>query len=368
MRNREPVLLTNELEIGFTVSKYRKDSVYSGINISAANGELVALIGQNGIGKSTLLRTLANLQKALSGEILIKDTEISEYKRIEIARIISFVSTEPVRIANLKVFELVALGRFPHTNWAGRLKQGDRKVVQEAIRLVGLEGFEQKPVSEISDGERQRAMIARTLAQETGIVILDEPTAFLDLPGKYEIIQILNDLASNTGKTIIFSTHDLNIALHQADKIWLMLPGEIVAGAPEDLVLKPRFVTDNLDVLAKLAARTGRCAAVVGFVDLDRDLYNAAAVCAHGEVVGQYHKRLLPNTAVFDEARYFTPGYDSDPLELFVIGGVKVGISICEDIWSPFGPVAEQAAAGAELSININGSPFRAGKGADRER
>jgi len=137
---------------------------------------------------------------------------------------------------------------------------------------------------------------------------------------------------------------------------------------PEDLVLKPGFVADNLEALAKLAARTGRCAAVVGFVDQDRDLYNAAAVCAGGQIVGKYHKRLLPNTAVFDEARYFTAGYDSDPLELFVIGGVKVGISICEDIWSPFGPVAEQAAAGAELSININGSPFRTGKGVARER
>ena len=137
---------------------------------------------------------------------------------------------------------------------------------------------------------------------------------------------------------------------------------------PEDLVLKPGFVADNLDALATLAARTGRCAAVVGFVDQDRDLYNAAAVCANGEILGKYHKRLLPNTAVFDEARYFTPGYESDPLELYVIGGVKVGISICEDIWSPFGPVAEQAAAGAELSININGSPFRTGKSLDRER
>jgi NAD+ synthase (glutamine-hydrolysing) len=137
---------------------------------------------------------------------------------------------------------------------------------------------------------------------------------------------------------------------------------------PEDLVLKPGFVADNLDALATLAARTGRCVAVVGFVDQDRDLYNAAAVCANGEILGKYHKRLLPNTAVFDEARYFTPGYESDPLELYVIGGVKVGISICEDIWSPFGPVAEQAAAGAELSININGSPFRTGKSLDRER
>ena len=133
---------------------------------------------------------------------------------------------------------------------------------------------------------------------------------------------------------------------------------------PEDLVLKPGFVADNLEMLAKLAARTRRCAAVIGFVDQDRDIYNAAAVCANGEVVGTYRKRLLPNNTVFDEARYFTPGDESDPLELYVIGGVKVGISICEDIWSPFGALSEQAAAGAELNININGSPFSVGKGA----
>jgi NAD+ synthase (glutamine-hydrolysing) len=137
---------------------------------------------------------------------------------------------------------------------------------------------------------------------------------------------------------------------------------------PEDLVLKPGFVADNLEMLAKLAARTRRCAAIVGFVDQDRDIYNAAAVCANGEIVGTYRKRLLPNNTVFDEARYFTPGDESDPLELYVIGGVKVGISICEDIWSPFGALSVQAAAGAELNININGSPFSAGKGERRER
>ncbi len=137
---------------------------------------------------------------------------------------------------------------------------------------------------------------------------------------------------------------------------------------PEDLVLKPGFVADNKIALHKLAARTRRCAAVVGFVDSDRDLYNAAAVCANGEVVGTYRKRLLPNYAVFDEARYFTPGDMNDPYELYVIGGVKVGISICEDVWSPTGPLAHQAAGGAELNININGSPFHAGKMAGRER
>jgi NAD+ synthase (glutamine-hydrolysing) len=137
---------------------------------------------------------------------------------------------------------------------------------------------------------------------------------------------------------------------------------------PEDLVLKPGFVADNKIALGKLAARTRRCAAVVGFVDSDRDLYNAAAVCANGDIVGTYRKRLLPNYAVFDEARYFTPGDENDPYELYVIGGVKVGVSICEDVWSPTGPLAHQAAGGAELNININGSPFHAGKMAGRER
>ena len=137
---------------------------------------------------------------------------------------------------------------------------------------------------------------------------------------------------------------------------------------PEDLVLKPGFVSDNKDVLAALAARTRRCVAVIGFVESDRDLYNAAAVCADGEIKGTYRKRLLPNYAVFDEARYFTPGHESDALELYVIGGVKVGISICEDIWSPTGPLAVQAAGGAELNININGSPYHVNKVAGRER
>ena len=137
---------------------------------------------------------------------------------------------------------------------------------------------------------------------------------------------------------------------------------------PEDLVLKAGFVADNLEALAKVAAHTGRCAAVVGYVAADRDIYNAAALCANGEVLGTYRKRLLPNYAVFDEARYFTPGGASDPYELYVIGGVKVGISICEDVWSPTGPLADQAAGGAELNININGSPYHFDKAADRER
>jgi NAD+ synthase (glutamine-hydrolysing) len=135
---------------------------------------------------------------------------------------------------------------------------------------------------------------------------------------------------------------------------------------PEDLVLKPRFVAANRDALDKVAARTGRCAAVVGFVDVDRELRNAAAVCAEGKVVGRYHKRLLPNYGVFDEQRYFVPG--EAPLQLYEIAGVKVGLAICEDVWSPEGPIAEQSAGGAELVVIPNGSPYFAGRQADRER
>ena len=135
---------------------------------------------------------------------------------------------------------------------------------------------------------------------------------------------------------------------------------------PEDLLLKPRFVVENMEAVEKIAARTGRCAAVVGFVDAGRDLYNAAAVCADGQLVGTYHKRLLPNYGVFDEKRYFAPG--DEPFELFRVAGVRVGVSICEDAWSPSGPVAEQAAGGAELVVNINASPFHAGRLIERLR
>jgi NAD+ synthase (glutamine-hydrolysing) len=137
---------------------------------------------------------------------------------------------------------------------------------------------------------------------------------------------------------------------------------------PEDLVLRPGFVADAKAVLTKLAARTGRCAAIVGFVDSGRDLHNAAAVCAHGAVLGTYRKRILPNYAVFDEARYFTPGDLTDPLELYVIAGVRVGVSICEDAWSPNGPIAVQAAGGAELVVNINASPYAMDKVHLREK
>jgi len=174
----------------------------------------------------------------------------------------------------------------------------------------------------------------------------------------------VGDLGGNVAK--LFAAYD---EAEQAGCDIVAFPELSITGyPPEDLVLKPKFVADNQAALERFAVHTGNCAAVVGFVDEDFDLFNAAAVCAGGQVLGTYRKRLLPNYAVFDEARYFTPGNETDPLELYVIGGVNVGISICEDIWSPDGPLAEQAHGGAELAVNINASPFHLGKAAYREK
>src|SRR5437764_6414772 len=177
-----------------------------------------------------------------------------------------------------------------------------------------------------------------------------------------QINPVVGDLNGNVGRVLA--------ALEQAenaDADVAVFPELVLTGyPPEDLLLKPGFVEDNLEALEKVAARTGQCAAVIGFVDEARDLYNAAAMCAHGSVLGRYRKRLLPNYAVFDEQRYFAPGHE--PLKLYRIAGVRVGLSICEDSWSPTGPIAENAAGGAELVLNINASPYYAGRVAERSR
>jgi len=178
-----------------------------------------------------------------------------------------------------------------------------------------------------------------------------------------QINPTVGDLDGNVAK--ILHTYDL---AETAGCDIVAFPELAVTGyPPEDLVMKPGFVADTETALLRIAGHTGRCTAVIGYVDADFDLFNAAAVCADGRVLGTYRKRLLPNYAVFDEARYFTPGNETDPLELYVIGGVKVGVSICEDIWSPDGPLAVQADGGAELAVNINASPYHRGKAAYRE-
>ncbi|NCB06697.1 MAG: ABC transporter ATP-binding protein [Bacteroidia bacterium] len=211
--------------------------ILKGVNFSAAQSEMVALIGCNGIGKSTLLRTLAGFQNYFSGQIKINQTELNQLGPKEMARIMSFVSTENIRVANMTVFDLVAFGRYPYTNWLGRLTPTDCRKVNEAIEKVGLRGFENRQITRISDGERQRAMIARAVAQDTPVIFLDEPTAFLDVSNKYEIFHLLQVLTKERGKTIVLSTHDLNIALREVDKLWIITESGTYQGAPEDAVL-----------------------------------------------------------------------------------------------------------------------------------
>ena len=227
-----------QLSVGYEQPGGIPLEILKDVNFSAAPGEMVALIGSNGIGKSTLLRTLAGFQPWFSGNIQISGRNLKNINSKEVARIMSFVSTENVRVPNLSVFDLVAYGRFPYTNWIGMLSEQDKSAVNEAIEKVGLRGFENRPVMQISDGERQRAMIARALAQDTPVIILDEPTAYLDVSNKYEIFHLLQILANEKKKTIILSTHDLNIALREVDKLWIATESGIYQGAPEDAVLQ----------------------------------------------------------------------------------------------------------------------------------
>lgn len=199
-------------------------------------GELTALIGRNGTGKSTLLRTIAALAKPQSGRITIGGKDASELSMREVASRIAFVSTEDVRVQNLHVWDVVSLGRAPYTNWVGRLTEEDRAKVRESLALVGMEAFAEASMDSLSDGERQRVMIARALAQDTPIILLDEPTAFLDLPNKYEICLLLKRLAHKEGKCILFSTHDLSIAIEICDTIAVIEGGKFHYGTAEMLM------------------------------------------------------------------------------------------------------------------------------------
>ena len=229
-----------DVSIGYRHGKKLKE-IKKLLNLSAIPGELVALIGSNGIGKSTLLRSLCGFQEILDGKICFNKKPFYTYKTRELAQLLSFVSTEVVRVQNLRVRDLLALGRFPYTNFMGTLSIDDLQVIDKAVELVGLQGYEDRMIDELSDGERQRAMIARSLVQDTPVIILDEPTAFLDIRNKYEIIHLLHNFARNENKTIVFSTHDLNIATSEVDKIWLMLEDEVLEGAPEDLILRGHY-------------------------------------------------------------------------------------------------------------------------------
>lgn len=184
-----------------------------------AAGELTALVGRNGAGKSTLLRTVTAIEPPKSGEVLLDGKNAAAMPPEAIARTISFVGTEKVRIANLRCEDIVAIGRAPYTNWIGRMQAADRRIVADALQAVGMEVFAARSIDTLSDGECQRIMIARALAQQTSTIVLDEPSAFLDIPTRFEICRLLQRLAHDEGKCILFSTHDLDAAMPVCDSV-----------------------------------------------------------------------------------------------------------------------------------------------------
>lgn len=201
---------------------YEQRTLLEKVSAHITGGQLVALLGRNGTGKSTLLRAVMGLEKPQNGEIILHGNNIASLKPEELARNISFVTTDKVRIANLRCRDVVAQGRAPYTNWLGQLQGEDKEKVDNAMHLVGMDSYAEKTMDKMSDGECQRIMIARALAQDTPVILLDEPTAFLDLPNRYELCLLLRKLTQKEGKCILFSTHDLDIALSLCDTIMLI--------------------------------------------------------------------------------------------------------------------------------------------------
>lgn len=236
MKQTETVRVHN-LSTGYR-TKGHTTVVACRINASLQAGELTCLLGPNGAGKSTLLRTLSAFQLPLDGEILLLGKQLTEYTEQQLATRIGVVLTERCDINNMTTEELVGMGRSPYTGFWGGLTMNDRNKVEEAIEWVRIGHLKGRMVQTLSDGERQKVMIAKALAQETPVILLDEPTAFLDYPSKVEIMQLLHDLARTKQKTVFLSTHDLELALQLADRLWLMDKERgVVTGTPEDLSL-----------------------------------------------------------------------------------------------------------------------------------
>ncbi|HZW62762.1 MAG TPA: ABC transporter ATP-binding protein [Flavobacteriaceae bacterium] len=235
-------LYTKNLSIGY-VSKKQETVVASNINISLEKGKLIGLVGANGIGKSTLLRTLTKVQKPLSGEVFLHQKNLQSYQNLELAKNMSLVLTEKIVSKNLTVFELVSLGRQPYTNWVGNLNKNDIDIIQQALTETNITHLAEKKCFELSDGQLQKVMIARALAQDTSLIILDEPTTHLDMYHKAYILKLLQKLVKNTGKTILFSSHEIDLAIQLCDTLIVMTKNGVVSDTPCNLIAQKTFET-----------------------------------------------------------------------------------------------------------------------------
>lgn len=235
-------MITSNLSIGYQTKK-EKIIIASTINLSLKTGKLITIVGENGIGKSTLLRTLTGIQKPLSGAVFLNEKNLTNYNQKELAQNLSVVLTEKLPPSNLTVFEIVATGRQPYTNWIGKLSNEDLEKINNAIELTQIEHLTDKKHYEISDGQLQKVLIARALAQDTGLIILDEPTTHLDLLHKVSVFKLLKKLSLETNKCILFSTHDIDLAIQLSDEMIVMTNNSIVQDEPCNLITKGIFET-----------------------------------------------------------------------------------------------------------------------------
>ena len=255
MNNNETVRLA-DVSIGYRTRQGVR-TVMQGITAGIRQGELTCLLGRNGAGKSTLLRTLAAFQPGLAGKIFVDGRPLQEYSAKELAQRIGVVLTERPDVQQMTVWQLVAMGRSPYTGFWGKLNSDDEQVVNEAVSQVGITALADRLVTTLSDGERQKVMIAKALAQQTGIIYLDEPTAFLDYPSKVDTLLLLRRICREQQKTVFLSTHDLELALQVADRLWLMqTDGSLAIGAPRELAdsgVLTRFIEEDSGVAFDVA-------------------------------------------------------------------------------------------------------------------
>ena len=235
------VISLSQLSVGYTLSH----PVISDINLELRSGQLACLIGENGIGKSTLLKTLTGFLPKLKGSLLLGNRDIDSFSQRELARQVSIVLTQKPDVQNLTIEEIIGLGRSPYTGFFGRLRAEDRKVVDDAIATMGIEKLRGRMIQTLSDGERQKVMIAKALAQETPIILLDEPTAFLDFPSKAETFQSLQRMAHERDKLILLSTHDLELAVRFADSLLEVKNGTLQAVSASEVKASIRAIIDS---------------------------------------------------------------------------------------------------------------------------
>lgn len=320
------MLSFDDLTIGYKQSR-RHTVVLAGLTGQVHPGSLVGLVGPNGAGKSTLLRTLVGMQPALGGTVALNDEPISALSPVDIAKCVAVVLTDRVNVGNMTAFDLVALGRHPHTSWAGRLTRADHDIVLDCLDRVAAKALANRQITQLSDGQRQRVMIARALAQEPTILLLDEPTSFLDPPSRITVFDLLATLAHDQGLAVVVCTHDVEVASRYCDSLWLTTPTGIVTGAPEDLALD-----------GELSAAFGNARLELGsFTFVTNGVgHSLAQVLGAGQEAAAARHCL--RRAGFSVPHHLNPGDE-----------IAVTVSVIEDGWRLEGPAPSTHASLAEL-------------------